>query len=123
MTFLASRITVGDMSVDIYLMKCFNRPGSKFFHKVAPAELEALINTHPAIADVAVIGVPDERAGELPRAYCVLKNGMKASENDVHRFVKGMMRIRGNTVFRSKISQTEVQALVPSFSDLLWPEN
>ena len=57
---------------------------------MAPAELEALINTHPAIADVAVIGVPDERAGELPRAYCVLKNGMKASEDDVYRFVKGM---------------------------------
>ena len=59
-------------------------------HKVAPAELEALINTHPAIADVAVVGVPDERAGELPRAFCVLKNGMEASEDDVQRFVKGM---------------------------------
>ena len=61
-----------------------------FVHKVAPAELEALINTHPAIADVAVVGVPDERAGELPRAFCVLKNGMEASEDDVQRFVKGM---------------------------------
>ena len=64
-------------------------------HKVAPAELEALINTHPAIADVAVVGVPDERAGELPRAFCVLKNGMEASEDDVQRFVKGMLIEKG----------------------------
>ena len=39
--------------------------------QVAPAELEALIITHPDVADVAVIGVPDEEAGELPKAYVV----------------------------------------------------
>ena len=40
-------------------------------YQVAPAELEALIITHPEVADVAVIGVPDEEAGELPKAYVV----------------------------------------------------
>ena len=39
--------------------------------QVPPAELEALIITHPKVADVAVIGVPDEEAGELPKAYVV----------------------------------------------------
>jgi acyl-CoA synthetase (AMP-forming)/AMP-acid ligase II len=39
--------------------------------QVAPAELEALIVTHPGVADVAVIGVPDEEAGELPKAFVV----------------------------------------------------
>ena len=39
--------------------------------QVAPAELEALIITHPEVADVAVIGVPDEEAGELPKAFVV----------------------------------------------------
>jgi acyl-CoA synthetase (AMP-forming)/AMP-acid ligase II len=39
--------------------------------QVPPAELEALIITHPGVADVAVIGVPDEEAGELPKAYVV----------------------------------------------------
>jgi acyl-CoA synthetase (AMP-forming)/AMP-acid ligase II len=39
--------------------------------QVPPAELEALMITHPAVADVAVIGVPDEEAGELPKAFVV----------------------------------------------------
>ncbi|MEM1436365.1 MAG: AMP-binding protein [Pseudomonadota bacterium] len=37
--------------------------------QVAPAELEALLITHPKVADVAVIGVPDDEAGELPKAF------------------------------------------------------
>ena len=40
-------------------------------YQVAPAELEALICTHPSVIDVAVVGVPDEEAGELPKAYVV----------------------------------------------------
>jgi acyl-CoA synthetase (AMP-forming)/AMP-acid ligase II len=39
--------------------------------QVAPAELEALLLTHPAVADVAVIGRPHERSGEIPIAYVV----------------------------------------------------
>jgi acyl-CoA synthetase (AMP-forming)/AMP-acid ligase II len=41
--------------------------------QVAPAELEALLLTHPAIADAAVIPSPDEEAGEVPKAFIVLK--------------------------------------------------
>ncbi|MFI7122078.1 SDR family NAD(P)-dependent oxidoreductase [Amycolatopsis sp. NPDC049868] len=40
-------------------------------HQVAPAELEDLLLSHPAIADVAVFGVPDPVAGELPKAFVV----------------------------------------------------
>ena len=39
---------------------------------MAPAELERHMISHPAVADVCVIGVPDEMSGELPRAYFVL---------------------------------------------------
>ncbi|MCL4286215.1 MAG: AMP-binding protein [Thermoleophilia bacterium] len=39
--------------------------------QVPPAELEAVLITHPAVADCAVIGVPDEEAGELPKGFVV----------------------------------------------------
>ena len=39
--------------------------------QVAPAELESVIQAHPAVADVAVIPVPDVEAGEIPKAYVV----------------------------------------------------
>ncbi|KIW79868.1 hypothetical protein Z517_06483 [Fonsecaea pedrosoi CBS 271.37] len=40
---------------------------------VAPAELEDLIHSHPDVADVAVVGIPDDYSGERPKAYVVLK--------------------------------------------------
>jgi acyl-CoA synthetase (AMP-forming)/AMP-acid ligase II len=43
--------------------------------QVSPAELEALLLTHPDIMDVAVIPIPDEEAGELPKAYVVTRTG------------------------------------------------
>ena len=39
--------------------------------QVAPAELEAIPITHPQVADCAVIGIPDDEAGELPKAFVV----------------------------------------------------
>ncbi len=57
--------------------------------QVPPAELEALVVTHPAVADVAVIGVPDVEAGELPRAYVVLKPGAEAAAEEIQDFVAG----------------------------------
>jgi acyl-CoA synthetase (AMP-forming)/AMP-acid ligase II len=41
--------------------------------QVAPAELEALLLTHPAVADAAVVPKPDDEAGEVPKAFVVLK--------------------------------------------------
>jgi len=57
--------------------------------QVPPAELEALLVTHPAVADVAVIGVPDEAAGELPKAFVVLKPGAEAAASELQEFVAG----------------------------------
>jgi 4-coumarate--CoA ligase len=56
--------------------------------QVPPAELEALLITHPAVADVAVIGVPDDEAGELPKAFVVLKEGASATAEELQGFVK-----------------------------------
>ena len=55
--------------------------------QVPPAELEALLVTHPAVADAAVIGVPDDEAGELPKAFVALKQGQEASEDEIKQFV------------------------------------
>jgi acyl-CoA synthetase (AMP-forming)/AMP-acid ligase II len=41
--------------------------------QVAPAELEALLLVHPAVQDAAVVRSPDEEAGEVPKAFVVLK--------------------------------------------------
>jgi len=55
--------------------------------QVPPAELEALLIAHPDIADVAVIGVGDEEAGELPKAFVVRTPGSDLTENDVKAYV------------------------------------
>jgi acyl-CoA synthetase (AMP-forming)/AMP-acid ligase II len=54
-------------------------------YQVAPAELEALLVTHPAVADAAVVGSPDEEAGEVPKAFVVLR--APASADELMRFV------------------------------------
>jgi acyl-CoA synthetase (AMP-forming)/AMP-acid ligase II len=50
---------------------------------VYPAEVESALYGHPAIADVAVIGVPDERWGEAVKAIMVLKPDQQASEAEI----------------------------------------
>ncbi|XP_057328894.1 probable 4-coumarate--CoA ligase 1 [Microplitis mediator] len=57
--------------------------------QVPPAELEAILRTHPAIADAAVVGVPDPRSGEVPKAFVVLKPNKSASAEDIQNFMKG----------------------------------
>jgi len=41
--------------------------------QVPPAELEAILLSHPKVADAAVIGIPDEEAGEIPKGFVVLR--------------------------------------------------
>ncbi len=48
--------------------------------QVPPAELEALLLTHSEVADAAVIPCPDDEAGEVPKAYIVLKGDVSEAE-------------------------------------------
>jgi acyl-coenzyme A synthetase/AMP-(fatty) acid ligase len=48
--------------------------------QVAPAALEAILLTHPAVVDAGVIGVPDAEAGEIPTAFVVLGQPATAGE-------------------------------------------
>jgi acyl-CoA synthetase (AMP-forming)/AMP-acid ligase II len=51
--------------------------------QVPPAELEAILIAHPAVADCAVIGVPDEEAGELPKGFVVIAEGAEAGDEEL----------------------------------------
>jgi acyl-CoA synthetase (AMP-forming)/AMP-acid ligase II len=58
--------------------------------QVAPAELEAILLSHASIADAAVIPVEDELAGEVPKAFVVLRNGNEDSTGkQIMEFVAG----------------------------------
>src|SRR5215211_9498401 len=50
---------------------------------VYPAEVENALMAHPAVADVAVIGVPHERWGETPKAMVVRKPGVEVTEQEL----------------------------------------
>ena len=55
---------------------------------VYPAEVENALMKHPGIADVAVIGVPDERWGEVPKAIVVKKPDVEVTEESILTFAK-----------------------------------
>ena len=55
---------------------------------IYPAEVENALMQHPAVADGAVIGVPDERWGEAVKACVVLKAGAKATAGDIIDFMR-----------------------------------
>jgi len=74
---------------------------------VAPAEVEAVLFQHPAVADCAVIGKPDEESGEIPKALVILRPGEEASAESLMEFVES--RVAGY----KKIREVEFVALIP----------
>lgn len=80
--------------------------------QVAPAELEALLLTHPKVNDAAVIGVPDVVGGEVPRAFVVKTPGVDQDRlaQEIVEFVKENLadhkRLRGWVKFIDEIPKS-----------------
>ncbi|MBC7143967.1 MAG: acetate--CoA ligase [Thioclava marina] len=60
-------------------------------HLIGPFEVESALIEHPAVAEAAVIGLPDETAGEVVKAYVALNPGFEPSE-DLERDIRGLAR-------------------------------
>jgi long-chain acyl-CoA synthetase len=58
---------------------------------IAPAELEELLVEHPAILEAAVIGVPDEEAGEIPKGFVVLRPGHSTTAEEIIVFINSKL--------------------------------
>ena len=56
-------------------------------YSVYPRELEDILYEHPAVKLCAVVGKPDQLAGEVPKAFIVLKEGTAASAEEIMAFV------------------------------------
>ncbi|RZC40840.1 AMP-binding domain containing protein [Asbolus verrucosus] len=75
--------------------------------QVPPAELEKILLTNPEIKDAAVVGLPDEEAGELPLAFIVKNPNFNITEDEVKQFVAKRVspqkRLRGGVIFVPEI--------------------
>lgn len=75
--------------------------------QVPPAEIEAILLTNPKVKDAAVIGKPDEEAGELPMAFIVSQPNAQLNEQEIIDFVaqraSPAKRLRGGVTFIDEI--------------------
>ncbi|MEH0577873.1 MULTISPECIES: FadD3 family acyl-CoA ligase [Streptomyces] len=70
----AGNLRITDRLKDMFIVGGFN---------AYPAEIEQLLGLHPDVADVAVIGVPDARLGEVGKAYVVRRPGATSTSDDL----------------------------------------
>jgi acyl-CoA synthetase (AMP-forming)/AMP-acid ligase II len=95
---------------------------------IYPAELEALILEHPGVAEVAVVGAPDERLGEIPVAYVVPAVGARVAADEIVAFTRQrtahFRALRGAeivdalpTTVTEKVHRSRVRALAAGSRD------
>jgi len=98
----AGRVTIVDRIKELIKYKGY---------QVAPAELEALLLTHPGIADAAVIGVLDEEGEEVPKAFVVRRASVGADGELTEQQV--MDYVAGHVAPYKKVRRVEFIDLVP----------
>lgn len=84
------------------IKECINTGGEKVF----PLEVEQVLQNHPKIDDVCIIGVPDEEWGSTIRAVVVLKKGEQAQDKEITEFCRG--EIAGYKIPRSVVFVDEL---------------
>lgn len=90
-------VQITDRKKDMYISGGFN---------CYPAEVEKLLADHPAIATVAVVGVPDERMGEVGCAYIILRPNRTATEAEILGWARENManyKIPRSIIFRDEL--------------------
>ena len=80
-------------------------------HRLSTGAIEAVLATHPAVAECAVIGVSDELKGQVPRALVVVKEGYAGSAASVADELKALVRSEMGAVVA--LRQVDVVAALP----------
>ncbi len=79
--------------------------------QVWPREVEEVLATHPAVAEVAVAGVPDEKQGEAVKAWVVLRAGQSASVEELRAYCHDRLapyKVPRHIAFRDSLPKTQV---------------
>jgi long-chain acyl-CoA synthetase len=79
--------------------------------QVWPREVEEVLSSHPAVKEVGVAGVPDERKGEAVHAWVVLRAGQQATEAELRGFCRERLapyKVPGRVEFRADLPKTMV---------------
>lgn len=83
-------------------------------YRVGPFEIESALLEHPAVAEAAVIGVPDQQRGEIIKAYVTLKTGSEGSEKLVEELQQVVRKNVGKHAFPRQIIFTDALPKTPS---------
>jgi len=85
---------------------------------IYPSEIESVLISHPKIKEAAVIGVIDEKWGEVPKAIIAVKDNFELSQEEVRNFLKERIssyKVPKSFVFLSEIPKTPVGKIDKTF--------